>query len=355
MPGPSSPPDPASNPVLSAVTRSGRVESRHRGAIAVVHDGELAVALGDVGTPVWARSAVKPLQALPFLELGLAGRLGLTAAEVAVMCASHDGTPRHVEVVRAFLERGGLTADDLRCGPHAPFDPAARRALLAAGERPSRLHNNCSGKHTGFLHLARECGDELSDYLEPGSRCQQRVDDAVAAMAGVDGPIPVGLDGCGAPTFWLPLAALARAFCRLANPEGLPAVRADACRTILSAAGQEPVCLAGERRFCTALVRTWPGRVFAKNGAEGVYAVALAPDPARPRWPGALGVAVKIDDGSERGYQPVVVEVLRRLGAFTGDSVPEPLLGWWRLPIVNTQQRAVGEVHSAFEWPAGQA
>lgn len=345
---------PGANPVLSVVTRSERVESWHRGAIAIVHGGELALAWGDVERPVFARSAVKPLQALPFLELGLAEKLALSPREIAVMCASHDGTPLHTEAVRTLLARGQLTAADLGCGPHAPFDPGARRALLAAGEPPTRLHNNCSGKHAGFLHLTRQLGADLAGYLEPESPAQRLIHAAVAAMAGVAAPVETGLDGCGAPTFLLPLAALARAFCRLANPVGLPSVRAAACSTILAAAGQEPVGLAGERRLCTALLRQWPGRAFAKNGAEGVYCVGLAPDPARTRWPEALGIAVKIDAGSERGYWPVVVEVLRRLGAFgpTAADVPESLTRFWRVTLQNTQNRPVGEVRSVFEWPA---
>lgn len=343
---------PLANPVLAVATRSGEVESWHRGAVAVVHQDEPALALGDVARPVYARSATKPLQALPFLELGLADRLALTDAEIAVMCASHDGAPIHLAAVEALLRRGGLGERDLGCGPHAPFDAETRRALVASGQRPSRLHNNCSGKHTGFLLLAQHLGDDLAAYLEPTSRAQTAVNAAVAAMAGVPGPIPTGLDGCGAPTFRIPLAALARAFCRLANPAGLPAVRAAACRTILAAAGREPVRLAGERRFCTALVRTWPGRVFAKNGAEGVYALGLAPDPARTRWPGAIGFAIKVDDGNERGYQPAVVDALRWLGAFAGDEVPAPLVPFWRQPLANTQGRPVGEVRCVAEWTA---
>lgn len=339
----------SANPVLAVATRSGAVESWHRGAVAVWHAGGLALALGDVQRPVFARSAVKPLQALPFLERGLAERLQLPDEELAVMCASHDGAPLHTAAVRSFLARGGLREDQLGCGPHAPFDQDSRLALLREGRKPDRVHNNCSGKHTGFLHLARACGDDLANYLDPESRGQREVNAAVAAMAGVDGPLPTGLDGCGAPTFVLPLPALAQAFCRLANPEGLPAVRASACRRILDAAGRAPALLAGERRFCTALLRQWPGRVFAKNGAEGVYAVALAPDPARARWPGALGIAIKIDDGSERGYQPVVVDLLQRLGALPA-ALPPALAAFHRQPIVNTQQRVVGEVASVAPW-----
>ena len=337
------------NPVLAVATRSGAIESWHRGSVAVVHEGATVLGLGDTAGPVFARSAVKPLQALPFLERGLAERLQLPPAELAVMCASHDGAPLHVATVRSFLARGGLREDQLGCGPHAPFDQDSRLALLRAGEAPGKVHNNCSGKHTGFLHLARECGDDLARYLDPDCQSQREVNAAVAAMAGLPGPVPTGIDGCGAPTFVLPLVALARAFCQLANPEGLPAVRAAACRSIFAAVGQAPALLAGERRFCTALLRQWPGRVFAKNGAEGVYALALAPDPARTRWPGALGIAIKIDDGAERGYQPVVVDLLQRLGALPA-TLPKALAAFHVQELHNTQRLRIGEVRSVVAW-----
>lgn len=335
--------------MLAVATRSDRIESVHRGSVVVVHDGQIALAVGDSSGGVYARSAVKPLQALPFLERGLAERLQLPAAEVAVMCASHDGAPVHTAAVRSLLARGGLHEELLACGPHAPFDADSRLDLLRTGQRPGKVHNNCSGKHAGFLHLAAATGVPLADYLAPDCKSQQEVHAAVAAMAGVQAPLPTGLDGCGAPTFVLPLQALAAAFCRLANPAALAPVRAAACRRILEAVGSAPALLAGERRFCTALLRQWPGRVFAKNGAEGVYAVALAPDPARRRWPGALGVAIKIDDGSERGYQPVVVDLLQQLGALPCELSPA-LAGFAPIALDNTQRIRVGEVRCVHRW-----
>ncbi len=337
------------NPVLAVATRSGAVESWHRGAVAVWHGDALAFAVGDVARPVFARSAVKPLQALPFLERGLADRLGLPPQELAVMCASHDGAPVHTAAVRSLLARGGLREDQLGCGPHAPFDHDSRLALLRAGEQPGKVHNNCSGKHSGFLHLAAACGDPLERYLDPDCSSQREVNAAVAAMAGLPGPVPTGIDGCGAPTFVLPLAALARSFANLANPDGHGAVRAGACRRILDAVGRAPELLAGDKRFCTALLRQWPGRVFAKNGAEGVYAVALAPDPARARFPQALGIAIKIDDGAERGYQPVVVDLLQQLGALSRE-LPPALAAFHRQTLRNTQKLVVGEVACVHGW-----
>ncbi|MEC8253686.1 MAG: asparaginase [Planctomycetota bacterium] len=342
--------EPAIHPVLSAVTRSGRVESWHRGAVAVVHEGELVLSLGDVRAPVYARSAVKPMQALPLLERGVHRRLGLPYEELAVLCASHDGAAAHVGAVRSFLARGGLDEALLRCGPHAPFAKDARLALLRRGEHPLRVHNNCSGKHTGFLYLAQACGDDLEDYLQPHSAAQLEVNRAVAEMAGLDAPLPTGLDGCGAPTLLMSLEAMARAFCRFANHDRLSSVRSEACRTVFEAVGAAPALLAGEQRLCTALVRQWPGRAFAKNGAEGVYVMSLMPDPARDRLPGALGVAVKVDDGAERGYQPVVVDLLRWLGAFSSGEVPAPLQRFWRVPVANTQKQQVGEVRSVVDW-----
>lgn len=339
----------ADAPVLASVWRCGRLESWHRGAVAVWHDERPLLALGDVDAPVYCRSAVKPLQALPFLEAGLAEALGIGDAEIAVMCASHDGTDRHVATVRSFLQAGGLREDQLGCGPHAPYDPPSRRRLAATGSPPLRVHNNCSGKHTGFLHLATRLGDDPADYLAPTSRAQRAVQAAVAAMAGVEEPVEVGVDGCGAPTFWLPLAALARSFARLANPAGLPSVRAAACRRILTAAAREPVLFSGERRLCSALLAVAPGRILPKNGAEGVYAVALAPDPARTRCPGGVGIAVKVHDGNERGYLPVVVDLLRHLGALPA-PLPDELARYHVLPIQNTRQERVGEVRCAVDW-----
>lgn len=335
--------------LLSEVRRSGRVESQHHGALAVWHEDELVLGLGEVEAPVFARSAVKPLQALPLLESEVPERLGFGPKEVALCCASHDGTAAHVDVVRSMLRRGGLAEAQLGCGPHAPFDAATRQAMLKDGVEPQRVHNNCSGKHTGFLLLAQHCGDEVGRYLDPECRSQQLVNAAVAGMTGVPGPVPVGVDGCGAPTFVLPLAALARGFARLSNPTGCSSVRTAACRRILDAAGQEPVLLSGERRLCAALARSMPGRVFPKNGAEGVYAVALAPDPQRRRWPGAIGIAVKVRDGSERGYLPVIVDVLAALGCW-GGAVPEALASWHVMPVLNTNRQRVGDVRCAGGW-----
>ena len=339
----------ADEPVLATVTRSGRIESWHRGAVAVWHGDDLLLAAGDPEGKVICRSATKPLQALPFLERGLDRRFGLDDKEIAVMCASHDGTAAHVAAVRSFLKKGGMHEGQLGCGPHAPFDSGAREAMRQEGQKPMRVHNNCSGKHAGFLCLAKECGDAVGNYLEPGTKSQREVAAAVAAMTGVTEMPERGVDGCGAPTFVLPLQALARGFARLANPSGLGPVRSAACERIHQAVRAEPAMLAGQQRLCTALLKSVPSLRFAKNGAEGVYAVALGPDPARAHCPEAVGIAVKIGDGSDRGYFPVVVDVLRHLGAFV-NGVPNALQSFHVQKIVNTRDQQVGEVRCAQSW-----
>jgi len=334
--------------VLSEVWRSGRVESRHRGSLVVVCDGAVRFAIGDPDLPVYCRSAVKPMQALPLIERGVAARLELDQEELALTSASHNGTEHHTAVAARILARGGFTADDLLCGPHPPFDVPAARAITRAGHQPQRIHNNCSGKHAGFLLLAADMGVAKADYLDPDSASQQLIRRTVAEMAGVaPDDVAVGMDGCGAPTLQLPLASLAHGFANLTNPDRLPPVRAAACRTLIDAITLNHVTLAGEGRLCTALIRSAPGRIYCKNGAEGVYAFGLVDR--------GIGVAIKVDDGTERGYLPVVVDLLRELSLWrelsSGGQVPRELASFHRVPIRNTQKIQVGEVTAAVTWP----
>lgn len=340
-------PHPAPQSVLlSEVTRSGEVESTHHGAVVVVDSsGARLLELGDAATPVWTRSVVKPFQAVASLERGLVDSAGLEDSELAVVSASHDGTELHVETVRGLLEKLRFTEADLLCGPHAPFDKRASIAVARSGGKPQRIHNNCSGKHSAMLWLARELGVDPADYLDPDSASQRQIKSVLGDFVGLDpATIPVGLDGCGAPTFRLPLEALARGFARLMNPVGLSDVRAAACTRLRSAIAAAPVLYEGEGGICTALARSWPGQIVGKNGAEGVYAIGvLRPDGS------AVGAAVAVHDGAPRGYHPVIAELAMRL---TGtESVPEPLRSFVRVPVWNTQKIQVGEVRSAIEWP----
>ncbi|MBI5852408.1 MAG: asparaginase [Planctomycetes bacterium] len=286
----------ASDVLLAEVTRGDFVESEHRGAVAVAFADGRSWTAGDARQPVWTRSAIKPLQVLPFVESGAAARLGIDDEELALCCASHDGTPLHTDTARRLLARGGLAPERLGCGPHVPFDKRTAFELARAGRRPERIHNNCSGKHAGFLLFAQSLGQPLDRYLDPGGDAQRQVRAAVAEMAGLEiGAVDVATDGCGAPTLRMPLSSLARAFCRLMNPSGLGPVREAACQRIRTAIRNAPVHLAGEGRLGTLLAISAPGRVVAKNGAEGVYAVGGLVRR------GAFGIAIKVRDGAERG------------------------------------------------------
>jgi L-asparaginase II len=343
---PPSPPRPT-DVRLVEVTRGDLVESEHFGAIAVVVADGSSWSTGDVDRPVWTRSAIKPLQALPLLRDGVADRLGLSDEEIALTCASHDGTDLHVATARTLLGRGGLADDALGCGPHAPFDRAAGLELARSGGKPQRVHNNCSGKHAGFLLLAQSLGQDVRTYLDPEGPAQNRVRAAVAEFADLaPAAIPLAIDGCGAPTLAMSLSALASAFFRFVNPTPSETVSQRACSRILHAVAQAPVHLGGRGRLGTLCAQTAPGRVIAKNGAEGVYVVG-----GRGRR-GAFGLAIKVRDGHERAVAPVVVELLRRLGLWDHDAVPPAFAEHAQPRVLNTNKLPVGEVRLAVELPS---
>ncbi len=329
-------------PVLSRVSRSGLVESWHRGSVVVVHRGEVVFALGDPDQYVCARSAVKPFQALPLIERGVAARLGLTSAELALTASSHNGTPEQTALAKQILARGGFGQEDLLLGPHSPFDQKASIAIAAAGAKPQKIHNNCSGKHAGFLLLARDMEAEPEGYLEPDSEPQALIRRTVAEMTEIpEAQIHVGIDGCGAPALGLPLHNLARGFANLTNPAPLGDVRREACTLLRTAIADNPSIYAGVGRLCTALIQALPGIIYPKNGAEGVYAFGLAGRET--------GVAIKVDDGATRGYLPVVVDLLGNLGLW--DEIPEVLREFCPRVVRNTQGLRVGEVSCTVSWP----
>jgi L-asparaginase II len=296
-----------SNPVLVEVTRGTVVESRHRGTAVVVDAaGTIVRAWGDVDRPVYPRSANKPLQALALVETGAAAHWNVDDAEVALACASHFGEPRHTEAVARWLGRVGLSAQDLECGAHAPYDPATAEAMLRAGQAPSALHNNCSGKHTGFLVTAAHCAEPTRGYVGHDHPVQRRVSATLAALCGVPlAALPWGVDGCGIPTLAMPLAALARGIAQVADPSRLAPARAAAAHRIAGAMAAHPLMIGGANSFASRVTAAMTGVVIAKSGAEGVYTAML------PRL--GLGVALKIDDGAPRAAEAALVAVLARV------------------------------------------
>ncbi len=326
------------NPVLARIWRDRHVESQHRGAWVLVDPaGGVVDGAGDASHPVFARSSIKSLQALPLLESGAADRFGYGEDELALALASHNGEPCHTERVARILARLGLQTSHLQCGPQPPGDSEAREALVRSGAAPSALHNNCSGKHAGFLALALHLSVDPARYLDPESASQELVRTAVGEMAGTEpGELTSAVDGCSAPTFRLPLVRLATAITRVANPEGLAASRRAACERMTRAVAAWPELIAGTRkRLCTDLARASGGRLFPKVGGEAVYVVGV-------RGAGR-GLAVKIDDGSSRGLAAVVVELCRRLG-YLSTAESEALEAWRERSLKNWAGREVGRV-----------
>jgi L-asparaginase II len=297
----------SSNPVLVEVTRGNLVESRHRGAIAVARaDGEVLLALGDVTRPVYPRSAVKLLQAVPLVESGAADAFGLDDAELAVACASHSGERIHVEAVRSLLAKAALDESLLACGAHWPISESATRALLKEGTQPTPIYNNCSGKHAGMLATAVHLGLDPKGYERPDHPVQTAIERVLSETCGVAlQPKLMGVDGCSVPTYPLSLAALAHGFARVASGDGLSPARAEAVRRLRRACFATPVLVAGEGRFDTTVMRALATACFVKGGAEGVHCAAL------PQL--GLGIALKIDDGAKRGTEHALATVLAAL------------------------------------------
>jgi L-asparaginase II len=314
------------NPVLVEAWRGEQVESFHRGAFAVVDgDGRLVASAGDIERPVYPRSAVKLLQALPLVDSGAAARFGLSDDELALACASHEGEPAHVRSAASMLAKAGLDEGALECGVHWPYSEAAKLAITAASARPSALHNNCSGKHAGLVCLGcllageRERRDFLAGYVRPDHPVMREVGAALQAATGCDlGAAPRATDGCSIPTYGIALRQLALGFARAATGSGLSPGRAAAARRLRAAVASSPFMVGGTGRFDTRVMGLFGERVCCKVGAEGMHCAAL---PGR-----GLGVAVKMDDGNNARACEVVMAALLQALAEPAEGAETDLL-----------------------------
>jgi L-asparaginase II len=324
------------NPVLVEVTRGGRAESRHRGAICVADpDGRTVLSVGDVDAPVFPRSAVKAIQALPLVESGAADAFGFGRRELALAQASHGGEPAHVQLAAAMLAASGLDEAALECGTHFPSHAASARELIRQGLAPSQLHNNCSGKHANFLAVARHLGVEHRGYIAAGHPVQEAVLEALQAVTGAaHGADECGTDGCSIPTYAVPLSALARGFARFATGTGLSRERAVAAQRLFEAAVSEPYFVAGTDRFDTDAMALANGVALLKTGAEGVYCGAI---PSL-----GLGIALKCDDGGTRAAEAMMAAVLARLLPEHGEA----LRRWTAAPVLSRRGAVVGAVNA---------
>ncbi len=316
--------------------RGGLLESTHRGHAVICDEaGQIVQAWGDPGRIIFPRSSAKMMQALPLIESGAADAFGLTEAQLALACASHEGAHLHVDLARTWLAGIGLGESDLRCGAHEPSDRAEGDRLVRAHEAPCQLHNNCSGKHSGFVTVNKHIKGG-SEYIEIDHPLQKAIRAAVEEV-GDEAISGWGIDGCSAPNFATSVGSIARAMSRYAvAPEG-GNTRERAMHRLTRAMAKHPDLVAGEGRACTELMRAMGGRVALKGGAEAVY-VAILPDQK-------LGIALKIEDGNERASQAALVSLLVRVGAL---DAAHPL-AQKRLPAVQKNWRGftTGELRLA--------
>ena len=335
------------NPVAVVACLGGAVECRHRSAFALAdRHGRLIWAKGNVNEPVFPRSTIKPIQALPLIESGAADRFGLGDEEIALACASHSGEARHVAIVESWLQRLSLTTDDLECGPHAPLHENSARRLVVDDIASTPAHNNCSGKHCGFLTIARHIGAPVQDYSHPDHPVQIMVGKTLAALAGFDlRTSTVGVDGCGVPTWAMPLSAIATAIARLADPTDLPPRTAIAARRILTAMATEPHLIAGSGRLCTVLAELASDRAIIKVGAQGTFVAMLMVD--------GFGLALKIDDGSAHAARVALIALLQELGVCSKAEIRR-LTDVSGCTLRNRAGRAVGEIVPVPGWAKRQ-
>jgi L-asparaginase II len=338
------------NPVLVEVWRGPVVESFHRGAYAIVDSaGGVVASRGDIERPVYPRSAIKILQALPLVESGAADRFSLTNAELALACASHEGEVMHVTTAASMLSKAGLDESTLECGTHWPYSEAAKLALAAAGAAPSALHNNCSGKHAGFICLGcvmagdRDPRGFLSGYVEPNHPLMREVSAAVESATGCNlATAPRATDGCGIPTFGIALTQLALAFARVATGRGLSPGRATAAKRLRAAVAEAPLMVGGAGRFDSRVMALFGERVFCKVGAEGVYCAAL-PESG---W----GLALKMDDGNNaRACEVAVSALFEALGLPRNETERALLAALSNAALRNWRGTEVGRLAAAPE------
>jgi L-asparaginase II len=336
--------------LLVECTRGPLVESIHFGALTVVDTaGNLVASVGDPDLYANLRSSSKPFQALPLIENGGVETFGLVDREISIMCASHSGTDDHVEVLKHLQARLDVQVSDLLCGVHPAMYKPTETAMLLRGEQPDALRHNCSGKHTGMLAQARLNDLPLSDYLNREHPVQRVILQTFAEMCDLTPQqVLIGIDGCSAPTFAVPLRSAALAYARLADPDGLPAGRAAALRRIVRAMTSQPDMVAGPNRFDTLLMQVTAGKIVSKGGAEGYQAIGLLPGALGPGSP-ALGITYKIADGdlSDRARAVVGITILRQIGALNEQEVQQ-LRGFDARPIYNWRKIEVGEIRPVF-------
>ncbi len=338
--------------LVFALSRGGHPESMHYGAVAVVAvGGELFTGYGDSQVEPFLRSSAKPFQALPLVEAGGLEVYGFSQAELALICASHSGTDEQAALAAAMQTKIGVSEDDLLCGLHPPYHRPTARRIRDEGLALTANRHNCSGKHSGMLAFAKLNGWPLEDYVNSDHPVQRAILSAFAELCDLAvEEIAIGVDGCSAPNFAVPLRNAALAYARLMDPSALPKPRGAALNSIRKAMLAEPEMVAGPGRLDTRLMQGSEGRVLAKAGAEGYQALGLAVGALKTGSP-AMGISIKIADGDARGWarESVTLEVLRQLGALSEDELKELSGFGTKRNIKNQRGLVVGEAAPVFE------
>ncbi len=332
------------------VLRGGVVESHHHLSMAMVDmQGQTILTFGDMTEPIFLRSSAKPFQALPLVEQGILEDLDLNAQQLAVMCASHSGTDSHAEVVGSILESAGFDEDDLQCGIQSPSDRATAERLLKQEIEVSPLRHNCSGKHAGMLLLSRHLMEEPDQYLNPNGQVQGEILQAFCEMVGLSqSEILVGVDGCSAPNFAVPLRDAAFGYARLMDPSGLGNPREAAARRIVEAILSYPEMVSGYGSFDTEFMRSSKGRFLSKGGAEGYQAIGI-PGDVFPSGH-AVGLVLKVHDGDmgKRARSVATLAILEALGLITHDDCKQ-LSEFGERVLLNYRGLEVGQIRLARE------
>ena len=326
---------------LVDVIRGNLVESTHLGHIAVVNSkGDLLYYNGNPNRVTFARSSMKPLQALPIVETGAADFYNYDQADLSLACASHNGEEQHTDRVLMILSRLGLTSGSLKCGTHPPRWQGAYEKLMTSGKEITPEFNNCSGKHSGMLATAKLMGESLEDYYKTNHPVQQRILEVISDLSETPVPeIEIGIDGCGVPVHGVPLKNLALGFAKMANPSTFPEKRKKAIEQVTAAMMAAPEMVGGTDRFCSDFMSFGEGRMFGKVGAEGVYCIGDKET--------GIGIAIKIEDGNSRATSPVAVEVLKQLDLLTDQQI-ERLQDYHTPSLKNARQEVIGQLYPNF-------
>lgn len=346
---------------LLELTRGHIVEALHYGSIAVVDaDGALLASYGDPQTVAFLRSSAKPFQALPFIERGGVEHYSYTPKELALSCASHESAQYHLDTVQRMQNKIGIQESQLQCGAHGPGDVDVFKSMIVRGAEPTPNNNNCSGKHTSMLAYAKMRGLPLETYLDINHPIQQDILSTFAEMCKFEREkIELGVDGCSAPNFALPLYNAALGFARLCDPRDLSDARASACRKITSAMTTHPEMISRHGEFDCELMKAAEGRIVCKRGAEGFQVLGLLPG-ALASHPRGVGIAFKVTDGdasrmseefewSSRARPAVAMEILRQLGALNEKQLQALTAFGPNKTLKNHRGLVTGESHPVFK------